>query len=92
MRTLAASAARVASSSEVRWIAFYSNLDVFVQPARSAMLPRSMGGTSVFVKDHGHVGIMVSPIVTRQVVDQLEQLEQLETAAVSPSEADADAA
>jgi pimeloyl-ACP methyl ester carboxylesterase len=67
MRTLGSSAL----STDVRWVAFYSNLDVFVQPSRSAMLPGAHV-TNVFVKDHGHVGIMISPLVTRQVVDLLE--------------------
>lgn len=69
MRRLAAGA----RPSDVRWIAFYSNLDLVVQPATSAMLrPPALDATNILVKDHGHVSIMTSLTVARSIVDQLE--------------------
>jgi hypothetical protein len=62
--------------TDVRWVAFYSNLDVLVQPAPSAMLRHpDLHATNVLVKDQGHVTIMMAPIVARSVVDQLEAAE-----------------
>ena len=69
MRRLAASA----KPSPVRWVAFYSNLDAVVQPAASAMLRApKLSATNVFVKDHGHVSIMLSSRVIGLVVAHLE--------------------
>lgn len=59
-------------SSSVRWIAYYSNLDLLVQPCASAKLP---GATNLLVKDHGHMSILLSPRVARSIVDQLEASE-----------------
>lgn len=68
LRRLDASAA----PGEVRWVAFYSNLDVLVQPARSAMLRNPvLAAENVLVKDHGHLSAMVSPRVAREVVAAL---------------------
>jgi pimeloyl-ACP methyl ester carboxylesterase len=72
MRRLAAGVRATA----VRWVSFYSNLDVLIQPGSSAMLVHpSFRATNVLVKDHGHLTIMVAPIVTRAVVAQLEAAE-----------------
>jgi pimeloyl-ACP methyl ester carboxylesterase len=69
MRRLACGARR----TDVRWIAFYSNLDVLVVPGPSAMLRHpALGATNVFVKDHGHITIMVSKRVARSITQQLE--------------------
>ena len=64
---------RTARESPVRWVAFYSNLDFFVQPANSAMItdPR-LHATNVFVKDVGHLSIMLSPRVADGIVTALE--------------------
>lgn len=59
-------------AASVRWIAYYSNLDLLVQPCASAKLP---GATNLLVKDHGHVSILLSPKVARSIVDQLEASE-----------------
>jgi triacylglycerol lipase len=56
----------------VRWVSYYSNLDLLVQPCASAKLP---GATNLLVKDHGHVSIVLSPKVARSIVDQLEASE-----------------
>lgn len=57
----------------VRWVAFYSNLDVFIQPGSSAVLRHpALSATNILVKDHGHLSIMVAPLVTRAMVTQLE--------------------
>jgi pimeloyl-ACP methyl ester carboxylesterase len=69
LRRLQHSARRTA----VRWVAFYSNLDFFVQPASSAMITDpALGATNVFVKDTGHLSIMLSSRMARGVVDALE--------------------
>jgi pimeloyl-ACP methyl ester carboxylesterase len=73
MRRLAATVDRAAG---VRWIAFYSNLDVLVQPAPSAMLQHpAFRATNILVKDHGHLTIMMAPVVATSVVAQLEAAE-----------------
>jgi pimeloyl-ACP methyl ester carboxylesterase len=57
----------------VRWTAYYSNLDLLVQPCRSAMLHDPvLNATNVLVKDHGHMSIMVAPSLARSVVEHLE--------------------
>jgi pimeloyl-ACP methyl ester carboxylesterase len=55
--------------SSVRWVAYYSNLDLLIQPCASAKLP---GAANLLVKDHGHVSILLSDKVARSIVDQLE--------------------
>jgi pimeloyl-ACP methyl ester carboxylesterase len=72
MRRLAAGVRR----SDVRWVAFYSNLDVLIQPAASAMLRHpELRATNILVKDQGHLTIMMAPVVARSVVAQLEAAE-----------------
>lgn len=93
MRRLAAGV----RGTDVRWVAFYSNLDVLIQPAASAMLRHpAMRATNILVKDQGHLTIMMAPAVARSVVAQLEAAETgegrvLPMVAASPSTA-ADAA
>ena len=90
MRRLAAGVRR----TDVRWVAFYSNLDVLIQPAASAMLRHpALRATNILVKDQGHLTIMMAPVVARSVVAQLEAAETGEgrllpmVAAASPSTA-----
>jgi pimeloyl-ACP methyl ester carboxylesterase len=60
--------------TNVNWLAYYSNLDLLVQPGRSAMLRDPvLNATNVLVKDHGHVSIMLAPSLTKSVVEQLER-------------------
>jgi pimeloyl-ACP methyl ester carboxylesterase len=82
MRTLE----RTAQSSSVRWISYYSNIDLLVQPASSAKLDHpALHATNVLVKDHGHVSLMISPRVGRSIVDQLTAAENAsEVAPLSP--------
>lgn len=62
-----------ARPTPVRWVAYYSNLDVVVQPAASAMLRHPvLEATNILVKDHGHVSMMLSGKVSRSIVDQLQ--------------------
>lgn len=60
----------------VRWIAFYSNLDLLVRPNSSAMLRHpALEATNILAKDHGHIGMMTSGRVIRAVTQQLEAAE-----------------
>lgn len=59
-------------SSAVRWIAYYSNLDALVVPATSAMISApELQAHNVFVKDQGHLSILLAPAVTSSIVEQL---------------------
>lgn len=55
----------------VRWVAFYSNLDLLVS-GTSAKLD---GAANLLAKDHGHVSILLSQKVARSIVHQLEASE-----------------
>ncbi|MBA3654512.1 MAG: alpha/beta fold hydrolase [Actinobacteria bacterium] len=64
---------RAAAPSAVRWVAFYSNLDFFVQPATSAMITTpALRATNVLVKDAGHLSILLSSRVADGVVDAIQ--------------------
>jgi triacylglycerol esterase/lipase EstA (alpha/beta hydrolase family) len=56
----------------VRWVAYYSNIDLLIQPSPSAKLD---GATNVLVKDHGHLSMLLSPLVARSITNQLEAAE-----------------
>lgn len=63
---------RSARPTDVKWLAFYSNLDFFVQPGNSAMITNpALNATNVFVKDLGHLSIMLSSRVASGIVDAL---------------------
>jgi pimeloyl-ACP methyl ester carboxylesterase len=65
-----------ARPSPVRWIAFYSNLDMLIRPSSSAMLRHpALDATNILAKDHGHVGMMTSGLVVRAIAEQLEAAE-----------------
>ena len=78
--------ARPVPPNPVRWIAFYSNLDALIQPATSAMVTHpDLRATNLLVKDLGHLSAMVSPVVARSIVHQLEAAEGVSgTAEVLP--------
>jgi len=59
--------------SSIRWVAYYSNLDLLV-PGDSAKLP---GASNLLAKDHGHVSILLSRKVARSIVHQLEASESV---------------
>lgn len=61
---------RGARSTPVRWVSYYSNIDLLVQPSRSALLD---GAENVLVKDHGHLSILFSRRLAASVVEQLER-------------------
>jgi len=74
MRRLAGPAP--AEAKQVRWVAFYSNLDLLIQPAASAKIAHpDLRATNILAKDHGHMSAMVSPVVARSIVHQLEASE-----------------
>lgn len=58
--------------ASVRWVAYYSNLDLLVQPGSSGKLD---GAVNVLVKDHGHLSILLSLSVARSISEQLEAAE-----------------
>ena len=65
-----------ARPTSVRWISYYSNLDMLVSPASSAKLTEpALAATNVLVKDEGHLSLMVSPTLAGSVVSQLEAAE-----------------
>jgi pimeloyl-ACP methyl ester carboxylesterase len=67
-----------ARPSAVRWIAYYSNLDLLVQPAASAMLTHpALHATNILVKDLGHLSILLSPGLGRSIAQQLAAAEGL---------------
>ena len=64
--------AETARPMPVRWIAYYSNLDGLVMPATSAMISApDLRAVNVFVKDQGHLSILLAPAVTGSIVEQL---------------------
>jgi len=64
---------RGARSTAVRWVSYYSNLDLLVQPNRSAVVDEpALGAVNVLVKDHGHLSILLSGRMAASVVEQLE--------------------
>lgn len=68
--------------TNVRWVAYYSNLDMLIQPGRSAMLTDPvLNATNVLIRDVGHLSIMLAPSLTRSVVEQLETAVAVESAA-----------
>lgn len=77
--------ARGARPTPVRWVAYYSNLDALVQPAASAMIQApELRALNVFVKDQGHLSILLAPAVTASIVEQLVASE--DGSALSPVE------
>ena len=65
-----------ARPSPVRWVSYYSNTDLLVQPGVSGMLRHpALGAVNVLAKDKGHLSLMLSGGVARSVVDQLELAE-----------------
>jgi triacylglycerol esterase/lipase EstA (alpha/beta hydrolase family) len=68
MRRLASGA----RATPVRWIAYYSNLDGLVMPATSAKISApELRAVNVFVKDQGHLSILLAPAVTGSITEQL---------------------
>lgn len=58
--------------SAVNWVAYYSDLDLLVQPASSAMLRHpALQATNVRVRDQGHLSMLLSRGLGRSVAHQL---------------------
>ncbi|HZN14195.1 MAG TPA: alpha/beta fold hydrolase [Acidimicrobiales bacterium] len=63
---------RSARLTTVKWTAFYSNLDLLVQPNGSAMIRHpALHATNVLVKDLGHLSIMLSTRVADGIIGAL---------------------
>lgn len=76
---------RAAPSGDVRWVAYYGNLDVVV-PIRSARLDDpALGAKNVLVPDQGHISILRAPVLVRSVVENLVSDERVHSAAVAES-------
>jgi pimeloyl-ACP methyl ester carboxylesterase len=66
---------RTARPTNVRWVAYYSNLDSLVIPASSAKLSHpAYKARNVLVKDLGHMSFLVSSELMRSVVRTLSNL------------------
>lgn len=58
--------------NKVKWVAYYSNTDALVHPARSAMIRHpDLKANNIFVKDLGHLSIMVAPDLAESLTEQL---------------------
>lgn len=71
LRRLAASA----RSTPVRWVAYYSNLDLLVPGAAAKLLTPALSAENILMKDHGHLSIMMSPKLANSIVEHLEGAE-----------------
>lgn len=62
----------------VRWISYFSEHDLFVQPTASAVLTDArLRATNVLVADHGHLSLILPTVVARSVAHQLGAAEGL---------------
>ena len=74
-----------ARRTAVRWVSYYSNLDLLVQPASSAMLRQPvLGATNVLVQDHGHLSLLLSPAVGRSIAQHLSVTDGVEEGSQPP--------
>jgi triacylglycerol lipase len=65
-----------ARPSAVRWVSYYSDLDLLVAPAVSAKLVHpALGATNIRVRDTGHLSLLLSGETLRSVVDHLADRE-----------------
>ena len=63
-----------ARATEVRWVAYYSNLDPFILPSSSAKIDApELHATNVLVKDTGHLSILLAPEVARSIAAELSR-------------------
>lgn len=68
---------RTARPSPVRYISYYSDLDVFVVPAISAKATNpALQATNIRVRDVGHLSMLLSGEVVQSVVDYLAHPER----------------
>lgn len=60
----------------VRWISYFSEHDLFVQPATAGMLKHPLlRATNVLVPDHGHLSLMIPTVACRSIAHQLAAAE-----------------
>lgn len=68
---------RTARASDVRYISYYSDLDVFVVPAVSAKLTTpALRAINIRVRDIGHLSMLLSAEVVQSVVEYLSHPER----------------
>ena len=68
--------ADTARLTRVKWTAYYSDLDLLIQPAASAMLCQpALDATNLRVPDHGHLSLLLSPAVARSIARRLAMAE-----------------
>lgn len=62
--------------TSVRWISYFSEHDLFVQPATAGMLKHPLlRATNVLVADHGHLSLMIPTVACRSIAHQLAAAE-----------------
>ena len=62
-------------SPDVHYLNLYSDLDVLVVPASSAIMPEAPNVENRLVSDLGHTSLLISPELIAVVADQLEEAE-----------------
>ncbi|MHB8511077.1 MAG: esterase/lipase family protein [Actinomycetota bacterium] len=64
-------------ASNVRYVSYYSNLDVMVVPASSAKLEApNLRVRNVLIKDQGHMSLLISQSVITSIIDSLWHLDE----------------
>lgn len=71
---------KTAVPSAVRWIAYYSNLDVLVRGSAAKITAPALRATNILIKDQGHMSIMVNAKLTASIVHELERSSALAAA------------
>ena len=78
--------ARSARAMPVRFISFYSNLDSLVLPASNAKITEpSLRARNIFVKDLGHLSLLISRPLIRSIAEILASLDSMPDVDVRPS-------
>lgn len=67
-----------ARATRVRWISYFSEHDLFVQPPTAGMLKNPLlRATNVLVPEHGHLSLMIPTVACRSIAHQLAACEEI---------------